>query len=81
MHLRKNYASITQIVFAKYADIMQIGLRSNYAIVSILRNYVTQKYANKLRKSLRRLRNHYRDAVQLRKYDYAIPQKVMTQTR
>ena len=40
--LRKyNYASITQIVYAKYADITQIRLRSKYAIISDLRNYIT----------------------------------------
>ena len=41
--LRNNYASITQIVYAKYADITQILLRSNFAIVSVLHNYLTQK--------------------------------------
>ena len=39
--LRKNYASNTQIVYAKYADITQIRLRSKYAIISDLRNYIT----------------------------------------
>ena len=42
-----------------------------------------QKYANKLRKSLRRLRYHY--AIQLRnlklEYDNTIPQKVITQIK
>ena len=34
----QNYASITQIVNAKYAYITQIRLRSTYAIISVLRN-------------------------------------------
>ena len=46
--LRKNYASITQIVYAKYAHIVQIRLRSNYAIISVLRNYIMQKLRRNL---------------------------------
>ena len=64
-----------------YAEITQKLRRQKYSIIEhfaqSLRKGITQKYANKLRKSLRRLRNHY--AIQLRKYEYAIPQKVITQ--
>ena len=68
--LRINFASITQIVYAKYADITQIRLRSNYAIISVLRKYVTQKLrrncAKLITQSLRISRNHY--ANELRWY-------------
>ena len=40
--LRKNYALITQIAYAKYADITKTRLCSHDSIISVLRNYLTQ---------------------------------------
>ena len=63
--LRRHYAMFTHKLrkndHAQYAGITQICLRINYAYFQFLRNYITQilrrYYANKLRNSLRRLRN------------------------
>jgi len=40
--LRKNYAKITQIVYAQHAIITQISLRRHYANIFCLRNNITQ---------------------------------------
>ena len=74
IHLRKNYAKITQIVYSKYADIMQTSLRSNYTIISVLQSLriLCNHYANALRRYTQiNYPNHYADYAIITQFNNA----------
>ena len=66
--LRKNYAKITQIIYAQHANIMQISLRRHYANIFVYAIILHRHYAEITQN---KLRNHYANYAIITQIHYA----------